>query len=116
MQTDFEEERLEDVVIVNINVPDATLKHATNFKRYITRIMDNSEKKVIINCQQVRYMDSTFLGSLVFTLKKMASFGGQLKLILGNVDSPVWTMFETTSMFRVFKTFPDKEAALSSFD
>lgn len=116
MLKDFEEEQNGDITIININVPDATLKHAANFKKYMMRLIESDSKKVLINCANISYMDSTFLGSLVFSLKKMATVGGQLKLILGNVESPVWTMFETTRMFRVFKTYPDIETALESFE
>ena len=116
MQNDFEQEKIEDITIIKINVPDATLKHAANFKKFMMRLIESESKKVVVNCENISYMDSTFLGSLVFSLKKMATVGGHLKLILGNVDSPVWTMFETTRMFRVFKTYPDRETALQSFE
>lgn len=116
MHKDFEEEKVGDIVVITIIVPDATLKYAGNFKKFILRHIEREEKKVVVNCENISYMDSTFLGSLVFSLKKMATVGGELKLILGNVDSPVWTMFETTRMFKVFKTYPDKEKAIQSFE
>ena len=115
MLQDFCEERIDDVVVITIQIPDATLKQAQNFKRFMQAMIVKEEKKIVINCQGISYMDSTFLGSLVFSLKKMAAFGGELKLVLGRVESPVWTMFETTRMFRVFKIYPDTASAVNSF-
>ncbi|MBU1097144.1 MAG: hypothetical protein CVV23_06750 [Ignavibacteriae bacterium HGW-Ignavibacteriae-2] len=116
MLYEFEDNKFDEVLVVKINTPDATLKYAQRFKSYLTRLIENDEKKILIDCRNVNFMDSTFLGSLVFTLKKMATSGGDLKLVIGNVESPVWTMFETTRMFKVFKTFPEIETAIESFN
>jgi anti-sigma B factor antagonist len=114
-ELDFINEKFDDVTLVNLNIPDATLQSAGRFKNHMTRLIDKNERKLIVNCKDVNYMDSTFLGALVFSLKKAATIGGDLRLILQDVQSPVWTMFESTKMFRVFKTYKNIEEAVKSY-
>jgi len=104
-----------EILIFDIHFESATLETAKTFKDFLMEYIDNGEKKIIIDCSKVKYMDSTFLGVLVFTLKKLVSASGDLKLIMGDVNNPVWTMFETTRMFRVFKTYDDIGHAVKGF-
>lgn len=115
MLRNLEEKKLGNILIVDINVETATLENAKSFKEYLSRRIEEGSKNFIIDLTKVGYMDSTFLGSLVFSLKKTVAEGGDLKLVLEEMDSPVWTMFETTRMFKVFKTFPDVGTAVKSF-
>ncbi len=112
---DFTNEKIGDVTLINVNIPDATLQSASRFKEHIQVLIDKDERKLLVNCKEINYMDSTFLGSLVYSLKKAASVGGDVRLILQNVQSPVWTMFETTKMFRVFKTYTSLDEAVNSY-
>ncbi|MBN1302017.1 MAG: STAS domain-containing protein [Melioribacteraceae bacterium] len=104
-----------DISIVTLNISEATLKYAQSFKYFMVQRIIKNRSKIIIDCRNVNFMDSTFLGSLVYSLKKAAIDSGDLKLILGNFESPVWTMFETTNMFRIFKIYKDIESAVESY-
>ncbi len=112
----IEEQEINGVLLLSINLRHATLEKAKVIKDFLHRKIDSGEKKIVIDCNQILYMDSTFLGALVVSLKKTASQGGDLRLVMGDVNSPVWTMFETTRMFKVFKTFDDVQKALDSFE
>ncbi len=115
MHQDFEYKKLGEIAIVDINLQSATLESAQFCKDFISGLISNGNKKIIVNCSHIMFMDSTFLGALVFSLKRSASNGGDIRLVLSTVDSPIWTMFETTRMFKVFKTFPDIGSAVKSF-
>lgn len=115
MLKDLTEEKIDDVLLVTINISSATLDNAQKFKDFLLRRIEKGENRILIDCSQIIYMDSTFLGSLVFALKKLAAGGGNLKLIISNISSPVWTMFETTRMSKVFEMFQDKDSAIESF-
>ena len=56
-------------------------------------------------------MDSTFLGSLVYVLKRLKSINGEMKLIFKK-QSKASTMFEITNMNKVFQIHPSVEDAL----
>ena len=75
-QEDFMREVVEDIVIEKVNLPRATYKEAQIFKDKILYDVLTNNLKLIIDLSSCEYIDSTFLGSLVIGLKKMAERGG----------------------------------------
>ena len=73
----------------------------------------NGNKKIVVNLSRCEFIDSTFLGSLVVTLKKVTSIGGDLRLV--GFQPAVSSMFELTRMYRVFESFKTPEEAVKSF-
>jgi len=112
----FQEIQVDDILVVSYEIPQATMENAKKLKDYLTRKINSGTLKLILDCSKIDYMDSTFLGALVFTLKKVIPLGGDLRLIMGDMKSPIWFMFESTRMFKVFKTYPSFEDALGSYE
>lgn len=112
----FQEIQVDDILVVSIELSSATMDSASKLKDYLNRKIDSGIIKLILDCSKIDFMDSTFLGALVITLKKVIPLGGDLRLIIGNVQNPIWVMFEATRMFKVFKTYPTFEEALASYD
>lgn len=107
------EEIIDDVVIVIINLERATLSEADNLRNIINNKIDLGYKKFIIDLGSVEFVDSTFLGVIVGSLKKAAKLNGDLKLV--GFKPPVRSMFELTRLFRVFETHSDLQEAIKSF-
>ena len=110
---DFSREQFADVVVQSVELTRATLKDAEEFKKLLTAEIESGTKKLIVDLSDCEFIDSTFLGALVVSLKKITALGGDLKLI--GFQPAVHSMFELTRMYRVFEAHPDKEAALKSF-
>lgn len=111
---DFTVENLENnICIVTVNKKKATLNEADKFKTLLFDKIQLGIKSVIVNLANCEFIDSTFLGSLVISLKKTTSNGGDLRLI--GFQPAVETMFELTRMYRVFESFKTKEDAINSF-
>lgn len=111
----YTEEIRNDVVIVKVQHAEATLKLAMDFRNYLMGVLITGKKKIIVDLSETTFMDSTFLGVMVFTLKKTLSYGGDLRIVRNNMDAPIWLMFEITNMIKVFKIFDKPQDALSSF-
>lgn len=110
---DFRKETFEDVVIQVVNLSRATLKEAEEFKRILTDEIEGGTRKLIVDLSECEFIDSTFLGALVVSLKKITALSGDLKLI--GFQPAVHSMFELTRMHRVFEAYPTKFEALESF-
>lgn len=111
---DFIVEDLENkVCLITLNIVRATLHEAEEFKTLLIEKIDMGLKNIIIDLSKSEFIDSTFLGSLVVSLKKATSKGGDLRLI--GFQPAVETMFELTRMYRVFESFRTKEEAIDSF-
>lgn len=110
---DFTKEIIDDIMIEVVNLTRATLKEAEEFKLLLSQDIESGWKKIIVDLSDCEFIDSTFLGALVVSLKKATSLGGDLKLV--GFQSAVHSMFELTRMYRVFEAFPNREEAIDSF-
>ncbi len=107
------EEVIDDVVVEIINMERATLREADELKSLINEKVDMGFRKVIVDLSAVEFVDSTFLGVIVGSLKKVAKLNGDLKLV--GFKPPVRSMFELTRLFRVFESYGDLQEAIRSF-
>ncbi|MBA4251622.1 MAG: anti-anti-sigma factor [Chlorobiaceae bacterium] len=110
---DFIRENFEGVIVEVVNLPRATLREAEEFKKILNEDIENGARKIIVDLTDCEFIDSTFLGALVVSLKKVTALGGDLKLV--GFQPSVHSMFELTRMYRVFEAFPNKYEAIESF-
>jgi anti-anti-sigma factor len=110
---DFIKEKYNDVLVEVVNLTRATLKEAEEFKLTLLQDIEEGVKKIVVDISQCEFIDSTFLGALVVSLKKITSLGGDLRLV--GFQPSVHSMFELTRMYRVFESYKTKEEAVQSF-
>ena len=111
---DFTKEKYNDVLVEVVNLTRATLKEAEEFKLTLLQDIEEGVKKIVVDISQCEFIDSTFLGALVVSLKKITSQGGDLRLV--GFQPSVHSMFELTRMYRVFESYKTKEEAVQSFN
>ena len=109
----FIKENHDDVVVEIVDLSRATVNEAKEFVRTLEKDLDSGYKKIVADLSACEFIDSTFLGTLVISLKKVTSVGGDLRLV--GFQPAVHTMFDLTRMYRVFDTFDNKEDAINSF-
>ena len=110
---DFYREQTNDVVVISVNLKRATLSDAEEFKEVLVGEIQNGIKKIVVDLSACEFIDSTFLGGLVVSLKKLTASGGDLRLV--GFQPAVHSMFELTRMYRVFESFKSKQDAIKSF-
>jgi anti-anti-sigma factor len=110
---DFEKEFHNDVLIERVNLTRATFKEAEEFKSQLVMDIQEGWQKIVVDLSECEFIDSTFLGALVVTLKKVTAAGGDIRLI--GFHSAVNSMFELTRMYRVFDSFRSREEAIESY-
>jgi len=114
MFQEYIKEEVGDVVVEKVNLSRATLKEAEDFKRTLVRDIESGKKRIVVDLADCEFIDSTFLGALVVSLKRITALGGDLKLV--GFQPNVRSMFELTRMYRVFESFETKEEAVASFN
>ena len=78
----------------------------------LAELLDRDRTDLVIDLRAVRFMDSTGLGLLVGTLKKVRLAGGQLQLV---IDSErLLKVFRITALLQVFTVHDTVEAALDA--
>lgn len=79
----------------------------TQFRQEITHLVDRGANIVLVDFQDVTFMDSSGLGAIVISLKTVRASGGQL--FVCSLNDQIRMLFELTSMDRVFDVFANRE-------
>ena len=110
---DFEKQLSGEVVIEKVNLLRATTVEASIMKK---RLFDNihlSKNKIIVDISRCDFVDSSFLGALVISLKRTRETGGNIKIVTGS--SIVKETLHITGFLRVFENYSSVEDALQSY-
>lgn len=110
---DFIREELGKVIVHHISISRATLREAEEFKTILAKDILAGQKNIVVDLSGCEFIDSTFLGALVISLKKVTAIGGDLRLV--GFQDAVSSMFELTRMYRVFETYKTREEAINSY-
>lgn len=87
---------------------------ASEFKDSLGRIIEAGHRRIVLNLGAVDFVDSSGLGAIVSSLKKLGPAGD---LVICEVAANVGEMFKLTRMDRVFRIYPSEDdgvRALSS--
>jgi anti-sigma B factor antagonist len=91
-----------------------TLGEGTMVVRKTVRdLLEDNEKKIILNLADVNYIDSSGIGELVSTYTTVTNSEG--KLILLNLTKKIRELLAITKLLTVFNVFDDEQVALASF-
>jgi len=105
---------LKDVVIEIVNLTRATCKEALDFKDVLSLDVESNFKKIVIDIRQCEFIDSAFLGAMVFIKKRLFEMGGDLRIVKSH--SNVRTIMEKVGTNRFFSIYDSIESAVRSFD
>ena len=101
------------IIVEVISLKRATLTQAEAFKKILFKDIETGWRKIIIDLTDCEYIDSTFLGAMVISLKKIKGLGGNLRLV--GIQAEVMHMFQLTRVDGIFEIHETKEDALESF-
>ncbi len=107
---DYSKEIIDKVVLININLSEASLNQSEDFKKFLYDSTDLTSPKLVLDMIEIEYMDSSFIGALVAGLKNVLAKGGEMALI--NINNDVMALFELTRLDKVFKIYNTKQEAL----
>ncbi len=88
------------------------ITNVAKFRLDIGRLVSLQPNAIVIDLKDVSFMDSSGLGALVSALKTARS--AQCDLFICGLNDQVKMLFELTSMSKVFKIYPDREACLEA--
>jgi len=109
----FSSENREGMTIENVLLARATYNCAEEFKEILIKDITKKNLNIVVNLEECKYMDSTFLGTLVSISKKLKELGGSLKI--ANLHSEALILFEITGMMRIFEVYKNVDEAVANF-
>ena len=102
-----------NVVLLAVNEERLDAHNSGELKTEMLSLFDEGKNNIVIDLKEVRFVDSSGLGSLVSGFKNASARNGNLKLC--GLQPQVKSMFELTRLHRVFEIFPNAEEAIASF-
>jgi len=110
----FDKELIDDVVIIVVNNTSATTQHADEFSKIIEDKIANKVKKIVVDLSQCKFVDSIFLGALIYASKQMKETSGQIRIVEpANLPRELFSIPITLHLLEFYKT---REDAIKSFD
>jgi anti-sigma B factor antagonist len=101
-----------DVAVLEIS-GRITLGEGNVMLREIVReLLDKGNKKIVLDLDEVQYVDSSGIGELVKTHTTVRNQGGQLRLI--NLNKRVNDLLQMTRLSAVFDIERDEASAVAS--
>lgn len=109
----YSSEKQDDIFIETVNFKRATSKEEEEFKTILSNQIEKGDKKIVIDLSKCEFMDSSFLGSIIFLFKKVSELDGKMKFIV--VHDDIKKLFEITGVYKLFDVYESKKQALESF-
>jgi anti-sigma B factor antagonist len=88
-------------------------EESTALREKVKSLLTAGQKKIVLNMDNVTYIDSSGLGTLVAAHTSARSQGTSLKLC--NLGSKFQELLQVTRLVTVFEVYPSEAAAISSF-
>ena len=105
----FELSNQDDYFIININELRMDAYLAPAFKEFCAKNIKTVTMPIIIDLSNIRFMDSSGLGALIFCLKQTKD---KYPVVLVGASEAVCDLLELTSMHKLFLIEPSIETAL----
>jgi anti-sigma B factor antagonist len=100
----------QDVAIVSVG-GEVDIATAPELRNALGIALANGARDVVVDFSGTSFIDSTTLGILIGTLRRLRPGGGSVSVV--SRDPTVARLFEITTLDRVFPMFPDAETALA---
>jgi len=79
----------------------------------IAGLVKQGRKKIVLNLDGLRYLDSSGIGELVRNYMTVIKNGGEMKVV--GLKPKVEEIFQVTQLHQIFEEFQDEAEALESF-
>lgn len=109
----YKVEMKDGVAVMTIALDSITWHENEELKKAFTSLIDEGNKKIVLDLSSIAFISSLVLASLVYMLKRAKEAGGNL--VLCGLQEKVKEVIAMTSLDKVFDIFDDCQKAVSSF-
>jgi len=113
MSLEIQQREHEGIVILDLKGRLTVGQEATTFRERMQKLVPTGHTSIILNMEQVDYVDSTGLGALVMCFTSVQKAGGKVKLL--NLTRRSIELLVMTKLSTIFEIFGDEQDAINSF-
>src|SRR6188474_2427304 len=92
-----------DVVVLDVNGKIMGGPDSEAFQATIDALVESGKRKVLVNLENVSWINSTGLGILIAGFPSLQKSGGKLKLV--NVSQRIESLLAVTKLSTIFESF-----------
>lgn len=108
------EENKGDVLILRVQESRVDSSISSDFKTELLRILEQEKfHNLLVDLQEVDYVDSSGLGALLFGHRHAQSRSGSLKIM--HLKPKVQTLLKIANLEEILESFDSEEEAVASF-
>jgi len=85
----------------------------SRFRDQLQKLISSGHRNIVLQMEDVDYIDSTGLGALVMAYTSMQKAGGKIKLL--NLSRRGIELLVMTKLTTIFEVFDDEQSAINSF-
>ncbi len=102
-----------EVAVVDLSGKITLGEGSGTLRDTVADISGKGNKNILLNMEDVSYIDSAGLGELVGSYTSVTNKGGQLKLV--NLQSKLKDLMQITKLHTVFRVFESEDEAIASY-
>src|SRR5260370_5964331 len=91
---------------------DIDLHVSPAVREALNAMIKKKPERIVIDLSRVTYIDSAGIAVLILAMQEVEAYGG--KFFLSGLQETLRSIFETSRLERVFRIFPDVDAALAA--
>ena len=96
---EFSREDKDGITIMRLR-GEVDMRSSPELRKALSQVTDESVPHVVISLEEVSYIDSSGIATLIECLKHVAQYGGKLTLI--GVNEDIYPVFELAQLHQVF--------------
>jgi len=110
---DITQENINNTIVIRLEGNVMGGPEAVKLNEEINQLLDEKQKKLVLDLSKVNRMNSSGLGILINALTTFKQNGGELKL--ANMTGRVKGLLAITKLNTIFESYDTVDAALDSF-
>jgi anti-sigma B factor antagonist len=104
---------IDDIRILDCNGKIKLGEGTTAIRKAVLDALECGTKKIILNFEEVDYIDSSGVGALLSAYSSVANAGGKMKLL--HLTARIRELLMITKLLTVFEAHDDEQEAITSF-
>jgi anti-sigma B factor antagonist len=91
---------------------DIDLHISPSVTESLNAMIRKKPERIVIDLSRATYIDSAGVAALILAMQEVEAYGG--KFFLSGLQETLRSIFETSRLDRIFRIFPDVDAALAA--
>jgi len=110
----IEERREGTTSILDLSPPREGTFSKELFLPHIEHILEEGQKRIVVNLERVRWLNSTAMGLLMSAFRTART--ADVEMVFAGANARIAEIMRVTGMLQLWKSYPDVESAMAGLE